>query len=123
MTTNKTTHTQAPWGYREDPETLTPRGEVAWQVYRPDCALREAAPISSVYRMNEVGEADARLIAAAPELLAVVKLEVGIYLNEAWAIEEVERIITDNEGRLGRNPGDVVEQMRRAAILRAEGGR
>lgn len=65
------------WGYREDPETLSNIG-TPWEVYDPTSVLRDTASIAKVYRVGEAGEAHARLLAAAPDLLTALKAILAI---------------------------------------------
>lgn len=69
-------HTPGPWHWDSDPVKGDPMGRVRYQV----CALGKT--ITKVYHSSYEGgltnaEADARLIAAAPDLLVALKRLVG----------------------------------------------
>ena len=63
MTTTVTQHTPGPW---TAVNAVTPEGHDRWYVWGPD-------------RTDLSGEADARLIAAAPEMLAIIRNIAGGY--------------------------------------------
>lgn len=62
-------HTPGPWSYRENPE---PNGKWDWWVDNAHDRKTNGMPIANVFTYHE-GEANARLIAAAPDLYKAVK--------------------------------------------------
>mgnify|MGYP001603505041 CR=1 FL=1 len=93
---NVTTHTPGPWHIVRmtnvpSPEAFVVRGED-----------QNSSAIVSV-----IGEANARLIAAAPELLEAVKA--------------VQRLIDTNSGQLSASQALRADEILRAAIAKAEG--
>lgn len=117
---NEAKHTPGPWHRNIKPASHYP------VVF----AGRNTHVAQVLYTRSEMSEqeieANCDLIAAAPDLLFVVKLESGIYRQEAWAVEYVADLIAAHDGegdRIPTNPRDVVERLRRAAILRATEGK
>jgi hypothetical protein len=96
-------HTPGPWHWDSDPVKNDPTGRIRYRV----CAVGKT--ITQVYYSSFEGgptnaEADARLIAAAPELLEALKAMLE-YANNGTAI----------------HPGALVWDDARAAIAKAEG--
>jgi hypothetical protein len=100
-TNKKASHTPGPWNY-DWFNSPTVKGELVLEVY----ALNDPRRLVRVNDSMENSEANARLIAAAPQLLAMAKnlLEAIDYNGES----DTQEVI-----------GDKVEL--RAAIARAEG--
>lgn len=94
----KKKHTPGPWHWESDPVKNDPLGRVRYQV----TALGKT--ITQVYYSSHEGgltnaEADARLIAAAPELLAVIKvlrraIVSGSYFDPPNAIKMIDGAIS-----------------------------
>lgn len=85
MTTNTVKHTPGPWfvgGVRQKVD-----GQEALGIFRYDEAKKRDLNIASVWydRRDGAGTNDARLIAAAPDLLAALrKLELAVLHNGDW---------------------------------------
>lgn len=94
-------HTPGPWA------TTTRQGSWDWLVYSlADPNIEICQPFHDGTEFNEVGEANARLIAAAPELLA----EAIELLRNAEYADGVATVLTQDCEAL------------KAAIAKAEGG-
>ncbi len=121
-TQNKPTHTPGPWQHG------------GWgSVYGPGTTpnvLPNSLPTAIIVATAEMGGglcevhskeerlANARLIAAAPDLLSVAKFQQAADEGEPWA---VARMLADNEGRDYRTEAQLFMFLRRAAIAKAEG--
>ena len=99
----KTQHTPGPWRVRKDGSGRLAR--VSDETHEFDCVVTP-----SLHRDAELMEANARLIAAAPELLAALR-----------SCEETLREYTSHEGlpRTGAKRADAIDAAR-AAIEKAE---
>jgi len=102
-TENKTTHTPGPWEYRK--QAVSPTGT------RNLCGVGPVEDGAVWFVAENVGEDDARLIAAAPELLA----ELRDILN---GLDEAERMKFDG---FHLRAGSKAHLRIRAAIAKAEG--
>lgn len=102
-----TKRTPGPWEHRR---TTPPQGWDGWEIYGDD----GAKVVCAVYgpQRDRVTEADAHLIAAAPDLLAALKLQIA---HEAMPADRGGK-----DGPKGRAWQNFIEA-RDAAIAKAEG--
>ena len=95
-------HTPGPWECGVGDE-----GEA--QVYGSNGYQRIILASTENFRIATAeSKANARLIAAAPDLLAALKLWKGVKDSEAWAIEEVSGLCADN---YATTENDVLEKI------------
>jgi len=89
-------HTPGPWTYRRDPDWKNGK-RLRWEIEaRPDRKVLMGYPVTVVFGPKGESEANARLIAAAPELYATLEEVVGeivasgcqVYMNEASEYKE-----------------------------------
>ena len=84
----KREHTPGPWRI----------GDAGNTVFGPKTDRPSPQTIATLSVIDH--EANGRLIAAAPELLAVAKFQQAYDEGEPWAVEDADRMLTDNEGRV-----------------------
>lgn len=126
MNTKEMAHTQGPWtadpwehfgtkGWSIRPHRKEDGGITGFQIA---CCEGESGvngcPPSTEF-MGGTTKGNAFLIAAAPDLLFVAKLDQGIEDKEAWAHEWCEDRALDHETQR-----EVLTRVRRAAIAKAE---
>ena len=94
-------HTPGPWTYREPPESLD--RPIAYWVDGPGAG--GAMPIADIVTNIAQAEANARLIASSPNLLAVAKLAQSLlseeYGDSYEVLKQLDAAIAKAEGREG----------------------
>jgi hypothetical protein len=108
------THTPGPWresDARPDGIESANRGEFAGEIWGPDIKGR-SEPIAMTYYCSETeSEANARLIAAAPDLLAALQEWTSMAVNSGLEgcdeiLEQAEAAIALAEEDVTQNPGE-----------------
>lgn len=77
----KTQHTPGPWA------ATTRQGSWDWVVYQENGPLEICQMFHDGTEFNEIGEANSKLVAAAPEMLKALKAAEGYMLNAKIDIE------------------------------------
>ncbi|MFD1944701.1 hypothetical protein [Paradevosia shaoguanensis] len=85
-------HTPGPWGY----ERITTSGIDKFAITAPHACMTASSPLATVSDVLGDGEPDARLIAAAPEMLEALR---GLLNGDVRAIALGEAAIAKAEGK------------------------
>ena len=91
-------HTQGPWEWYGRVWQYDEQEEAPWLVQAPWHDIKSKAVLSGSIRCNT--EADARLIAAAPDLLEALKacIDYGAMTGDDWVAEKARAAITKATG-------------------------